>query len=260
MDAVPPPDPGSSTGRHREVAVRTPDGRKYPGRVELVCNERVVIAFPAAVAPLVDEETLVALRFHPVRGGRIILRGKLIDARPGKRGERLFDFRFDAPPPRVAGGDPATDSGAGLEDHGNRRGAYRVATDRNRLMMTVAPDLDGSRPVLRKLTDLRLQAKRRHVDGRMLDLSVDGVGVMVERADARAFDPGDRVAVSFWIGGADDPLMASAVVRQLTPRYGGIRYGLEFELGASREHRVVQNAVLEYVMKLQRKRLRYRAG
>ena len=261
MDEPQPQDPESRAERYRDIRVRTPDWRLHSGRILRVNNDSVAIGFEETDAPDVDEHVLVTLIFHPCEGGQLVARGHLIEEKSETPGERHLDFRFAAPHPvflAAIDSHDATETTAGNPN--NRRRAYRVIPKKRCTEVLVRPAVDRGKSMLRQLTDVRFRLERSSVVGWMTDLSADGIGVLVQDSEAHRYEEGDQVTLTFSLTEGPEPLILGAVVRQCRHVRIGTRYGFRFDRGTTEQYRLMQRTVLEFVMRLQRDRLRSRSG
>lgn len=148
-------------------------------------------------------------------------------------GFRQFGFTFLAPAAIRAKLPP------GLLRFFNERAAFRVAPD-------------GPVPVELKILMLDL-----HAPGRLRDISVDGLGVVVDEGAGKELAPGLEVSAEFTLPGQDRPVICEALIRNRTAlKKGAVLIGLRVNQKGSLDF--VSRHVTEYVMTCQRERLQGR--
>lgn len=235
------------------VAVQTADGHRVRGRIAMVASDRLTIAFDPAEAPRASTGSLLKLLFRTIRGAELTATGRLIGQEGGAPGAHHLEFVFeDTPPARQV------KEGAPRPKDSNRREAYRVDISPGEVETTLRPIGNPRRSILRQLMDLRVRGSATTVQGWALDMSSEGLCVLVEDNSTHRFEPQDRLQLSLNLPGAPESLDLEATVCHRTSQGQGTRYGLALHLDAAGERQSVQGQILEFVMRQQQRRLRSR--
>lgn len=239
------------------AAIRTEDGVLYAAQIVGIHNDRVSLAFSVGDLPRVDPGDEIRLLFRAIHGGEMTAAGRLL-ARPEQVEDKVhFSFAFG---PGLAGrpSPPSLTAPEEGEDL-NRRDCFRIKPDRRSVPVIMRPYGDAKKSILRQLTDLRLNGADKTLKGWVFDISVEGIGVMLEEAPNPTFGVGDHLDLSFTLPKQNDPLMVGCWVRHCFDVPIGTRFGLQFDEGSTAHHRWVQSEVHRFVMDLQQRVLRSRA-
>jgi hypothetical protein len=242
------------------VQVRLPDWSLLCGRVLKACDETVVIDFDSAGDSIPEGSKLVTLTLTSGAGAQLMARGHLTHLSSSSDSSCEGEFRFAHPgsallaaiASRVAGQDSTASSRA------NERQAYRVGVQACHIPVAIHPcsgksslELDASCPSAQS---------EGVVAGVVLDLSAEGMGLLVEDLEERRFELGEEVQLLLSLTEDFEQLRLRGTVHQCRSVRGGVRYGIHIEPEHTTEGAHMQEVVLAFVMRRQRERVQPQKG
>lgn len=212
------------------------DRERVPGLLVDLNAEGAAVSFPGDDCPDFEQNERVRLALTVLETKREMPLDAHV-ARISKAGDHsLCLFSFIDTSSAFEELDPA------LLSYLNRRDAFRVSPDPlDRVEVDVQWD-DGS------------------ARGWMLDISLRGMWLVIEGDTPPAFEPSDRLTLSFRLPGHESPLaIAGEAVRHNAVR-GNVAYGIEFFWERTEDFGRQERAVSQYAMRRQVSALRQRGS
>lgn len=204
-----------------------PGQKKLAGELADVNMSGAAISFPAAQCPDFATDERIRLSLMLLKSQKSLILDALVKGSKSSQDRILYQFTFIDTTHLFRDLDPA------LTSLFNRRGAFRVGPD-PLTPIGVTLDCDG-----------------HSTKGSILDISLTGISLGVEKTVSRRFEYADQISMTFRLPGQKDVFRMVGRNVHLVSLQKGVRLGIEFDRKETENIRQQEQAISRYVMQRQ---------